>query len=175
MKKIMILAAVALAAVVTNAATVKWSGSGIKGTDGANAGNTYTAYFFIAADTTGAFTENIMTLESAITAISQKDFSGAVASKNLINGMIAAVTATHTPGVGTYDTFGIVVNSDASQYLVLDAKTVNVLNAASTYTASWAGVNNTAADWQTAAVPEPTSGLLLLLGMAGLALRRKIA
>ena len=30
-------------------------------------------------------------------------------------------------------------------------------------------------DWQTASVPEPTSGLLLLLGMAGLALKRKRA
>ena len=29
--------------------------------------------------------------------------------------------------------------------------------------------------WSTAAVPEPTSGLLLLLGMAGLALKRKRA
>ena len=29
--------------------------------------------------------------------------------------------------------------------------------------------------WSTAAVPEPTSGLLMLLGMAGLALRRRRA
>ena len=36
--------------------------------------------------------------------------------------------------------------------------------------------NNIAkADWQSASVPEPTSGLLLLLGMASLALRRKRA
>ena len=33
----------------------------------------------------------------------------------------------------------------------------------------------TAAGWQTSAIPEPTSGLLLLLGVAGLALRRRRA
>lgn len=33
----------------------------------------------------------------------------------------------------------------------------------------------TAGSWSTVSVPEPTSGLLLLLGMAGLALRRKRA
>ncbi len=32
-----------------------------------------------------------------------------------------------------------------------------------------------AGDWKSTAVPEPTSGLLLLLGMAGLALKRKRA
>lgn len=32
-----------------------------------------------------------------------------------------------------------------------------------------------ASNWQSSAVPEPTSGLLMLLGMAGLALRRKRA
>ena len=37
------------------------------------------------------------------------------------------------------------------------------------------GGGSTATAWSTAAVPEPTSGLLLLLGMAGLALKRKRA
>ena len=36
-----------------------------------------------------------------------------------------------------------------------------------------ASATQNAANWTTAAVPEPTSGLLLLLGVAGLALRRK--
>ena len=37
------------------------------------------------------------------------------------------------------------------------------------------GGTGSATAWSTAAVPEPTSGLLLLLGMAGLALKRKRA
>ena len=37
------------------------------------------------------------------------------------------------------------------------------------------GTSSTPTAWSTAAVPEPTSGLLLLLGMAGLALKRKRA
>ena len=36
-------------------------------------------------------------------------------------------------------------------------------------------VAGAASNWQTAAVPEPTSGLLMLVGLAGLALRRKRA
>ena len=32
-----------------------------------------------------------------------------------------------------------------------------------------------AANWQTVSVPEPTSGLLMLLGIAGLALKRRRA
>ena len=37
------------------------------------------------------------------------------------------------------------------------------------------GASGLSGGWQSAAVPEPTSGLLMLLGMAGLALRRKRA
>jgi len=48
--------------------------------------------------------------------------------------------------------------------------------ATTTYYATFMNGNPvTQASWSTMAVPEPTSGLLLLLGMAGLALKRKRA
>ena len=40
---------------------------------------------------------------------------------------------------------------------------------------SWTGSGGAITAWSTNAVPEPTSGLLLLLGVAGLALRRRRA
>ena len=62
---------------------------------------------------------------------------------------------------------------------LVDATTGNAL--AATYTVSglgdnaWAGADYyfASANYTTASVPEPTSGLLLLLGVAGMALRRK--
>ena len=48
--------------------------------------------------------------------------------------------------------------------------------AATTYYASFVDINAYgASDWQAVNTPEPTSGLLLLLGFAGLALKRKQA
>ena len=70
--------------------------------------------------------------------------------------------------------------TDATKFLVAsgNATTAGATTAASSSGATVAfalGSQASNADWHSAAAPEPTSGLLVLLGMAGLALRRKCA
>ena len=68
--------------------------------------------------------------------------------------------------------------TDASKFYVTPAK--GLVTMSGDFTASMAfGSQSTnsknAANWSAVAAPEPTSGILLLLGMAGLALKRKRA
>ena len=95
----------------------------------------------------GAATVSDSTLAASTTyySILTAEYTDATLEKDFY--MAAAVTAT-TPASGT-------------------KAVANIFGGASTATAG--GVR----DWQP--VPEPTSGLLMLLGMAGLALRRKVA
>ena len=76
------------------------------------------------------------------------------------------------------DTDNFVGNSTYSFYYTMEDAAGNVFTSATKNTKALATATATIAfasggSW--AAVPEPTSGLLLLLGMAGLALKRKRA
>ena len=104
---------------------------------------------------------------------------------------VAATTAGQpTLEPGTYETFFIVFDSatpaaGSSNYAVVSGvSTLTKEIGASTATVTFMAGNaastlNNASNWKSygasSAVPEPTSGLLMLLGMAGLALRRKRA
>ena len=73
--------------------------------------------------------------------------------------------------------------ADAKNYIVSDEKTVKIAASGANQSMAFGNMAGTTtanmflgASWQaTQSIPEPTSGLLLLLGMAGLALRRKQA
>ena len=153
MKKLMIVAAVALAAVCSQAASFKWSASGVKGPDGETPyTGTATLYAYLA------------------TATEADAFS--VATQGMTDGSIKASSS-------LFDDSRFVNGSDYNFYYTMtDAATgktwtsgpvTEMAQALSTptlkfyETGSWSGV------------PEPTSGLLLLLGGAGLALRRRRA
>ena len=183
MKKLMIFAACAMIAAVTNAASVGW-------TLATGSGATYAndAYQFFVIGQNGADSiATITALLDAGTAVDSYAFgNGTIGSTG--TGMIAATTAGQpTLDAGTYESFFVLFDSASptagtSKYVVISgASTLTKTIGSTTATVAFASgnVSSTLADasnWSSyGAVPEPTSGLLVLLGMAGLALKRKRA
>ena len=154
MKKIMVMLAVVAAAVVANAASFNWQAANIFGSDGTTKySGTVELYAVI---------DGVDTLVSTATAN-----AGAISR-----------TATEFDSdklvVGnTYDFFLKI--EDNGKTFTSDVKSISAQQS-STSTVNFGNMTSqtqNAANWAAADVPEPTSGLLLLLGVAGLALRRK--
>ena len=177
MKKLVIIAAIALTAVIGEAAQFNWALSRsadspyksktvyvINGADYATV---------IAALTAGG--ENIAT-----TFNSYVKGSGAAGTNGAASGLVENFTGTSAAFIvfdgaiadgGTYDTTGVV---DVSSYIYGDTDP-----SPGKYTFAYTAFTTTAqpigGSTPPQPVPEPTSGLLMLIGVAGLALRRKIA
>ena len=158
MKKLLILAAVIVAGVAANAATFKWTAANIYGAD---------------------LTTKITGSATIYAYLSTADASSAV--------VVTSAPITSGAMATTYDWTAAVVDSQYNFYYVIenDGKTftsavkTGLAQATSTTTvafANQASATQNSANWVGGgAVPEPTSGLLMLLGMAGLALRRRRA
>lgn len=193
MKKIMIIGAIVLAASVVNAASFSWatsnkftddSGTVITTSDG------YTSYLNggsivlvkLAALDSGYDWANA-TVVAGQTAPSIKTTAPA-STKGRLSATFAFTFDTENAAnnpIATGDILGVMFQ-DASGNLsqlvyASDMKTTvdDVYTVSGLTDNSWSGSGFVYASGGnfTAAVPEPTSGLLLLLGMAGLALRRK--
>ena len=187
MKKLMIALAVVAMGVAANAASYTWKCSSAffdgTGTTGKMADGTSVYLMFtsaydqsalvsdfasggiatdkaIAAATLsgGKFSESSATYE---TALDQTAYLVVVCGDRLF------ISTTADAGYMAVGDGSIVFDSQA--YLTRYNNTANTLKADNLASAGYAG-----AGWYTA-VPEPTSGLLMLLGMAGLAIRRKRA
>ena len=169
MKKLLVLAAVIVASVVANAATFKWTGGNIYKADGATK----------------------LTGTVAIMAYTGTDASSAVKVVDafVVDGTLKADAQGSANGF-TYNWADAVGGTSYNFYMVIedagksiDTSTSNpskivsaTAQATSTPTvafSSMATITQDSSNW--GAVPEPTSGLLMLLGVAGLALRRKRA
>lgn len=157
MKKLLILAAVLIAGGVANAASFKWS-----------AGNIY------ASNGTDKYTGDVVLYAYAATA----DVSTAFAVSTVTASSVGAVAATtfsddRLVGGTTYQFF-FTIEDNGKEFT--SAEKIGVAAATQTVSltfGSMATATQNSSNWT--ATPEPTSGLLMLLGMAGLALRRRRA
>ncbi len=178
MKKTIMTIAVAMSAFLANAAAANWDNSDGDLYESGGTGNVatgYLAYFVNAAD---------LSLSDAQTAIA----AGTVASITSV-GYASSVGLSdggwlEDSGVGDFTN-----GEDLTAYLVIfnaataDTATYAYLSSALTEFVPGSGMDvnfafdlsssATASNWT--AVPEPSSGLLMLLGLAGLALRRRRA
>ena len=152
MKKLLILATVIVAAVAANAASFRWSASGVTGYNTTDLfTGTATLYAYVStADASTAIEVNKQTMSDGALVMTATVFS----SDELVGGTTYKFYYTLEDAAG--NTF-----ESATRQLKAQATSTGTLAFASSGT------------WT--AVPEPTSGLLLLLGMAGLALKRKRA
>ena len=185
MKKVMIALAVAAVAVFAQAGTFKWStnmGQAIYLPGTSDKLSSGTAYLF----DTNAYAVN--TLLDAFVG-DGIDLSKALSSKAVSS--TGTIGSTATPEVTAGQSYGLyfaIVNGDnvfISEVNTKEgpdgAKSTSVAFSPTTSSkaavAEWtAGTATASTGWYTAAaVPEPTSGLLFLLGMAGLVLKRKRA
>jgi len=193
MKKLMIAFATVALATIANAASMQWGTSAtLKNPDGSDAdGSGYITMYLFSID---ASTYATLTAggESGVSAKVWETYGSALASATdsyVDDGMGQIIL------YGDPNTYGVGDTAYAATLLVYDegsGATHYLGNAASftfaadidagvyeldTFIGGDAGSMATAVGWTAASgpVPEPTSGLLMLLGMAGLALRRRRA
>ena len=198
----MIIAAIVCAAAATQAASIKWSANNIKADKtGSTNAKGYAAFAFIEyadASSSASTLAKIWSLDSAIAALTKEggadlsnfkvDGGKAVSTASVANGMLNLPKwedANWSDSSAAVKSYAIVFNNaditKATEYLVLADNGTKVLSstfadAADTVTAKFnSQASNLAYGTIAQSVPEPTSGLLLLLGVAGMALRRRRA
>lgn len=162
MKKLMIAMVAIAITVVARAATVQWTMANVYDSTGASKYSGEATLFAYLSTSTAADAVEVMTLTVS---------SGAI-----------------TASAGTFSTDAVTAGNEYFYYFVIEdgdkrftsATTANAIATQSTSNTKVQFGNMTsqtqnASNWVNSSVPEPTSGLLILLGMAGLALKRKRA
>ena len=179
MKKLIIVAAIACTTAIAQASAINWGiGSGALDDTKFASG---TAYFIAVNDLARpTLSDDAAAGEWYAANIAAVKSSALISSSTVANGAFYIEGDTSLAGVTrSRQNYWVLIDNDetdaANHYIAITTTNKGItFNASSSIAvnASW-----TASQFGTyaAAVPEPTSGLLMLLGIAGLALRRKRA
>ena len=178
----MTLAVAVAATVAANAAAITWGSGTVSLADGTKAGKgDVTAYLFLLdADTYNTLAANATgaAMSDAVYAAYGDKIDTANASNTTTGKGIANLSDPTTYANGS-TAYAAVLYIEGDNYMgnvatyTLDSDMDASVGGLATTVFGNVGSSTTSTAWSTAAVPEPTSGLLMLLGMAGLALKRK--
>ncbi len=176
MKKLLMAVAIVCVAVFAQAASVKWTTNNIQGQDVVTPAEGWYVELYASSvtyDYKAAISGQITATDTTTTTV------------NASNGWVN-FSKSYNGGYDAGDTFefyAVIYNAasaaDASYYIVSDVKNGTIPSTGADATLSFgnmAATSGTANKWMNSTwtpVPEPTSGLLLLIGMGALSLRRK--
>ena len=181
MKKLMVAVAIVCAAVLSQAAALDWQTYGWAGDSDPGMGDWITggqAYLVLVTDTaTFAVADDLSVTGGSIVdsaAFADGTANGTWTTESLVGGQaykFAAILTTEGSSitVPTTGLYGVDTNEGNFFDVVWDAST------GGTFYPEHDGTYINTAVAGSSPIPEPTSGLLMLLGMAGLALRRRRA
>lgn len=175
MKKILIAFLAMAMAVVANAASVKWTVGNVYVPETSTKAENYLVYFVSSSD---------YSLASATADLrnGNASFLETYGQASALTGSTGMASATITSEAGNSENWTgylIILNADNASDATLAYITGETSKAtgATGQTANLAFTSNagtqSTANWY--AIPEPTSGLLMIVGLAGLALRRRRA
>lgn len=185
MKKLMILVSVIACACGLQAASFTWGFGSDSSMDPTGAGdegylNQGKAFLFLGtvlqtANADGTYTLDINGAKEVASATMNEDYTFGSPSATVSSEAVTGVTGIDYTLVLAYDSNASDLASYEGYYYLINGTSTRGYDPQTEV--EWAQMTSFApigqGDWRTASVPEPTSGLLMLLGMAGLALRRK--